>query len=397
MVLALEGITILDLSRYGPGHYATMLLADLGADVIKVEQPGERLRAAFAQSRHGTQDEERIAAYNAQNRNKRSLYLNLKVGGAREVFYQLCRRADVLFEGNRPGVAKRLGIDYQTISRVNPRMVYCSLSGYGQEGPYKLVSGHDLDYIAVAGALGITGEPGRRPTFPANLLADYAGGGMHAALGILAALMARGRTGRGQYVDIAMTDGVLSLMNAELSRYFSTGQVPQRGETTLTGSSPVYNVYETKDGKYIAIASLEPWFWENLCRALGHEEFIPYEFARGEKREEVFSAFRKVFATRTRDEWFEYLKDKDVCVAPVYTLDEVCSDPQVLHREMVVEVEHPKFGKVKQLGISVKLSETPGGVRRFAPFPGQHTREILLSLGYTEEAIEKLRKEGAIT
>ena len=390
MTMPLEGIKVLDLSRLAPGPFCTMILGDLGADILKVEGPREG-RLAMVMS-----IEERAIAYNALERNKRSIVLNLKLEPARKIFYQLAEKADVIVEGFRPGVVKRLGVDYDTIKEINPRLIYCSLTGYGQDGPYSNLVGHDVNYISIGGALGIMGIPGGAPTIPSNLLADFAGGGTNAAVGILAALIARDKTGRGQYVDIGMADGVVSLMASSLSRYFETNEVPERGNELLTGGVPFYSVYETKDGKYVSIGCLEPWFYENLCRALGREDFIPHQGAIGEKKEEIFSAFREIFRTKTRDEWFDYLSQWDICVGKVYTLDELSTDPQLIHRNMILELDHPKFGKVKQPGISVKLSQTPGSIRSFGPALGQHTDEVMLDLGYSKERIEELMKEGAI-
>ena len=377
---------VLDLSRLAPGSFCTMILGDLGADILKVEEP--------RQGRLVVSDKERTVAYDALDRNKRSIVLNLKSKPGRKILHHLAQRADVIVEGFRPGVVKRLGVDYDTIKGINPRLVYCSLSGYGQDGPYHNLPGHDVNFLSVGGALAIIGTPDGAPIIPSNLLADFAAGAMNAAIGILAALMARGRTGRGQFVDIGMADGVVSLMAFTLRSYFESGVVPQRGKELLAGGVPFYSVYETKDGKYISIGCIEPPFYENLCRALGREDLIAHQWAGGEKREEIFSAFREIFGTRTRDDWFDYLRQWDICVAKVNELDELATDPQLIHRHMILELDHPKFGKVRQPGISIKLSQNPGSTRSFGPLPGQHTEEVLLQLGYSEEDIEQLRKEG---
>jgi len=399
MPAPLEGVNVVDLSRLAPGPYCSMLLGDLGADVLRIEEPGGG-RAAQIRRQSGQassqEEQERSIAFSAHGRNKRSLILNLKYERARKIFFQLAERADVILEGFRPGVVKRLGVDYETIRAINPRIVYCSLTGYGQDGPYQGLVGHDINYISMAGALGIIGSPGERPAIPSNLLADYAGGGMQAALAIVAALLARERTGQGQYIDVAMMDGVLSLLTAEAVSYFSRGTIPRRGETTLTGALPHYNVYETEDGKYLSIGSLEPYFYENLCRAIGRDDLIPDQNSEGERRREIFEVFKAIFLTKTRDEWFEILKQTDICVAPVYGLDEVFSDPQVIHRKMVVEIEHPKFGKITQVGIPFKFSDTPGEIRDLAALPGQHTDEVLKELEYSKEDIETLRKEEVV-
>jgi crotonobetainyl-CoA:carnitine CoA-transferase CaiB-like acyl-CoA transferase len=402
MTMPLEGITVLDLTRLAPGPYCTMILADLGADVIKIEEPGPPTGRRAQQAsglppvpppRDGV---DRHAPHWALNRNKRTMGLNLKHDDARRIFYQLAERADVVVEEFRPGVAKRLGIDYDTLRQRNPRLIYCAVTGYGQTGPYRDLVGHDINYISTAGCLGMIGTPGGPPVIPHNLIADFAGGGLHGAVGVLAALMARERTGRGQFVDIAMTDGVYSMLVSQLSAYFATGTVPRRGETTLDGGTHYYNTYETKDGKWLSIGSIEPWFYANLCKAIGREDLLPCEFAEAEQREALKTILRDTFKTRTREEWFEILTRNDICVAKVYDLDETADDPHLQARDMIVEVEHPEAGRVKQVGISVKLSETPGQIRFLAAPLGTHTEEILTSLGHSRETIAELRAAGAI-
>jgi crotonobetainyl-CoA:carnitine CoA-transferase CaiB-like acyl-CoA transferase len=402
MTMPLEGITVLDLTRLAPGPYCTMILADLGADVIKIEEPGpptgRRAEQAgglslgsplgFGVDRH--------TPHWALNRNKRTVGLNLKHDEARQIFYQLAERADVVVEEFRPGVAKRLGIDYETLHPRNPRLIYCAVTGYGQSGPYKDLVGHDINYISMAGCLGMIGEKGGPPVIPHNLIADFAGGGMHGAIGVLAALLARERTGRGQFVDIAMTDGVYSLLVSQLSTYFATGMAPQRGQTLLDGGAHFYNLYETKDGKWLSIGSIEPWFYANLCRALGREDLLACEVVEAEQREDMKGILRDIFKTKTRDEWFEILTRNDICVGKVYDLDETANDPHLRAREMIVEVDHPELGKVKQVGISVKLSDTPGQIRFLAAPMGTHTEEILTVLGHSQEKIAELRAAGAI-
>ena len=393
MTMALDGIKIIDLTRLGPGPYCTMLLADMGANVIKIEAGGGR--AAQTIEAMDAEVEERRRAFNAEGRNKRSIVLNLKMDEARQVFYKLVKDADVVVEEFRPGVLKRLGADYDTISEINPRIILCSITGYGQDGPYAQLPGHDINYLSTAGAQSMIGPRGGPPVMTFNLIGDYSGGGMQGALGITMALIARERTGRGQHVDSSMTDGIVSLMHGEAAGYFDTGRVPTRGDLLIIGGAPFYGVYETKDGKYVSIAALEPWFYANLCELLGREDLLLYEWDTT-KWDELSAEFREIFRTKTRDEWVELLRQKDVCVAPVYAVDEVFEDPQVVHRKMVVEIEHPTLGKVKQVGIGIKLSETPGAVRSIAPGPGQHTDEIMMTLGYTEEGITELRGSGAI-
>ncbi|MCL0075397.1 CoA transferase [Dehalococcoidia bacterium] len=397
-MLALEGIKVIDLTRLAPGPYCTMILADLGADVIKVEEPGPPTGRRAEQGGQAPEMNLLIdqgSPFNVLNRNKRSIGLNLKHEDAREAFYKLAETTDVVVEEFRPGVSKRLGIDYQTLSGINPKIICCAITGYGQDGPYRDLAGHDINYISTAGALGAIGEKGGKPAIPLNLLGDFAGGGMQGAIGILAALMARERTGRGQFVDIAMTDGVVAMLSSALSGYFLTGEVPERGATFLSGSFPQYNTYRCGDGKYLSLGSLEPWFFANLCRAVGREDLIPHAWNESH-HQEIFDHLTGVFQTRSRDEWVDILRQTDICVAPVYQFDEVERDPHLIHRQMIVEVEHPEVGKVKQTGISIKLSETPGRIRRPPPRKCQHTDEVLGGLGYSVPEIERLRREGAV-
>jgi len=400
-MLALEGIKILDMSGLAPGALCTMLLGDLGAEVIKVESTIPSPLAGGGPSPKGEERREE-AAYFALNRNKKSIALNLKSEAGRQVFYRLAQQADGVVEGYRPGVVKNLGVDYDTISELNPRIIYCSLSGYGQDGPYRNFPGHDINYISFGGALGLIGPREGPPVIPLNLVGDFAGASLYGVIGILAALMARNKTGKGQYVDIAYIDGVISLMGFFAVDYFRSGIVPKRGESVINGAYPYYGVYETKDGGYISIGCVEPHFWENLCRLLGKEDYIPYNVAhsmlepKDEKWEEISSYLKQVFLTKTRDEWFDLMTQKDIPVGKVYSLDEVFSDPQVLHRQMLIEVEHPTLGRVKQAGIAPKLSQTPGKVRTLSPLLGEHSQEILRELGYSQEEIENLRQDGVI-
>jgi crotonobetainyl-CoA:carnitine CoA-transferase CaiB-like acyl-CoA transferase len=381
-MLALDDIRILDLSRLAPGPFCSMLLGDMGADVLVVEPPPDSKAGQGGMPAGDPRD--------ALRRNKRSIVLNLRDEEARNIFYRLAETTDIVLEGFRPGVVKRLAVDYETLSAKNPRLIYCSLSGYGQTGPYVNLVGHDINYISVGGALGMVGWPGEPPAIPMNIIADFAGGGLHAAYGILAALHARERTGRGQYVDIAMSDGVLYLLSMIVSGYFTNGRAPERGATVLNGSVPHYNVYQCADGKWISLGSLEPHFWVNLCKALGREDFIPHQYDSA-KRDEIFTHFRQQFASKTRDEWFAILKQTDICVAPILSLDEALANEHNLARNMVIDVEG-----VKQIGIGTKLSETPGAVRSTSPTPGQHTEDVLASLGFDAAAISSLREKGAV-
>ena len=390
-MLPFEGLVVLDLSRGYPPAYATMTLADFGAEVIRVDPPPAESRRS---DRVDNQAE--VAAYATLLRNKRSIIINLRNEEGQAVLYELVKKADILVEGFRPGVMARLKADYDTLKEINPGLIYCSLSGFGSDGPYAHRPGHDMNYVALAGVLSLIGERNGSPYLPSNFIADYAGAALQGLVGILIALAAREKTGKGQHVDIAYVDGVISLLAQESPNYFRTGVVPRRGETMLTGGVPWVNVYKCKDGEYITIAPIETHLYENLCKAIGKEELIAKQFTTPEEYEEIKAVFTEVFLEKTRDEWFEFLADKNTCVGPVNYLNEAFTDPQVLHRKMVVELEHPEIGKVKQVGIAVKLSDTPGEIKSLGTVSGAHTGEILLGLGYSKEKIEKLQNDGAV-
>ena len=394
-MLALDNIRILDFSRLAPGPFCTLMLADMGAEVVLVEAPPSRLPSTRDIPATSQEQAQKTAAYSSARRNKRSIVLDLQTEEGRNVIYKLAETTDVVVEGFRPGVVKRLGVDYETLRKINDRIVYCSISGYGQDGPYVGLAGHDINYISIGGALGALGPQGGPPIPPMNLLADFAGGGLMAAYAVAVALLARTRTGKGQYVDIAMSDGVLQLLSTAIDSYFQRGEVPHPGVHRYTGGWPHYGVYQCSDGAWISIASLEPHFFTNLCRIMGCEDFIAQQ-QNEEKHAEIRAHFTQRFKTRTRDEWFATFQESDICAAPVYGLDEALQDPHNLHRKMVIEVEAPHVGKVKQVGIAPKLSETPGAVRFTAPVAGQHTDEILESIGYGPDMIAKLRESGAV-
>jgi len=392
MMDVLQGVKILDLARLLPGNFCTLLLADYGADVLKIEDTDRGDYGRWSSPLVRTQS----AYFLGLNRNKRSMKLNLKTEKGRAIFMQLAERNDVILEGFRPGVVSRLGIGYDAVRKVNPGIIYCSLSGFGQDGPYRNKVGHDINYIGIGGILGITGQRDGAPTIPAIQIADIGGGGMMAALGILMSLVHQRKTGRGQYIDISMLDGVVSWLSMFASRYFVDGEIPRRGEMMLNGQFPCYRVYRTKDDKHITIGALEAKFWEDLCHALEREDLIPRQYATGPQGDEAISQLEEIFLTRTRDEWVNFLENFEICHGPVNDFQETFSDPQVVHRGMVLEVDHPTEGKIKQVGFPIKFSENPGRIRLPTPGYGEHTREVLESLGYTQVDIDSLEKSGVI-
>ena len=393
----LDGIKILELGRVPPAELPGMLLADMGADVLKIETPEP--------DRPQGEEWVRRTIHTFTNRNKRSMTLNMKSPEGQAIFRKLAAGADVIVEGFRPGVMKRLGADYATLAGLNPRLVYCSLSGFGQDGPYRSYPAHDMNYLSLAGVLGLIGEADRKPAIPLNLVADYAGASMHGALGIVLALFARERTGRGQHVDVAYLDTSVSLLAAtpNMRFFFSDGLAPRRGEGFLGGSYPYYAIYETRDGKLLTIGCTEPWLWNNFCKAIGRpdlERFArkPDQFVRAANAEEE-AARREVetiIKTRDRDEWYELLVRADVCVGKVYDVEEMVRDPQLTHREMIVDVQHPTHGRVREVGIAIKLSDTPGAIRSAAPMPNEHTEAVLAGLGLPAAEIAKLREKGIV-
>jgi crotonobetainyl-CoA:carnitine CoA-transferase CaiB-like acyl-CoA transferase len=300
---------------------------------------------------------------------------------------------------------KRLGGDYETVAKLNPRIIYCSLSGFGQDGPYRDYPAHDMNYLSLAGMLGLIGDADRKPAIPLNVVADYAGASMHGALGIVLALFARERTGRGQHVDVSYLDTTVSLLAAtpNMRYFFSDGMAPRRGEGFLSGTYPYYAIYEARDGKLLTIGCTEPWLWENFCKAIERPQFSrfarkPDQFVRGANAEEEAARreIEGIIKSRDRDEWFDRLVKADVCVGKVYDVDEAVNDPQVLHRQMVVDVEHPRHGKVKQFGIALKMSDTPGEIRSAAPYTGEHTDEVLGSLGLSPAEVRALREKKVV-
>ena len=391
MTQALEGLKVLDLCRRYPGAYTAMFLGDFGAQVIKVDPPGGGLPVP------GSGDSEAFAAHYAPDRNKRSIILNLREETGQQVFYRLARWADVLVEGFRPGVMKKLKADYDTLQALNPRLIYCSLSGFGHDGPYAHLPAHDMNYCAIAGALSVIGPKDGPPYFASNYLADMAGAGLHGVIGILLAVQAREKTGQGQWVDVTYVDGVISLATMDVSRFLHSGKVPRRGETHTTGAAPWAQVFKCKDGEYFTIGCAEQHLWANLCKALGRDDLAPFHNPPPDKRDWVIAEMARIFLTKTRDEWWKFFQDKDTCVGPVYYFNETLADPQVRHRQMVVELEHPKLGKVKQVGIPIKLSKTPGKIRTLGTPMGTHTREVLKELGYGPKEIDQLYQGSAVS
>ncbi|MGD9932730.1 MAG: CaiB/BaiF CoA transferase family protein [Dehalococcoidia bacterium] len=385
MTLPLDGIKVVDLTHTAPGPHCTMILGDFGADVIRVQEP--LVKSGRRRSLHKQptlREQERQAAFDALGRNKRSVVLDLKNDAAREAFHRLAEDADVVVESFRPGVVKRLGVDYATLSQLNPALVYCSITGYGQDGPYAALPGHDINYVAIGGALSISGVPGLPPSPPGNLLADFAAGGMQAALAVVTALYQRSQTGLGQYLDISMTDGVFALMTSYGSQYFGSGTIPEPGLHRHLGLFPWFRAYETSDGSHFSLGCSEPWFYANLVRAIGREDFLPYQMDTGAIRDELQTVLTELFKTKTRAEWFAFCQEYEICGAPVLTLAEAAADTHIRARGLVATAEVPGVGLVRQIDSPIKFHGMRSALRSTAPLRGQHTTAILSGLGYSE-------------
>jgi alpha-methylacyl-CoA racemase len=394
--LPLEGLKVLDLSRLLPGGFCSLILADFGADVIKVEDTGMGDYVRWAPPYYeGADQTARSAKFLSLNRGKRSVRIDLKNERGKEVLLRLARDADVLLESFRPGVLDRLGVGYERLREENPRLVYCAITGYGQDGPNRDRSGHDMNYLGLGGLLGLTGDPGGPPVQSAGQIADLGGGALMAAVGVLVALREREGSGEGQLVDCSMFDGSLSWLAMVAADMFAGGDVPARGTLQLAGGITCYRPYRCADG-YVTLGALEPKFWAEFCRGVGREDLLEHAF--DPPGSEAHRAVTEVFATRTREHWREFASEHDCCLEPVLELDEALSSELVANREMVVELEQPGAERpVKLLGAPFKLSRTPADPTR-APGPGlgDHTDEVLAAAGYSDEEIAALHEAGAV-
>lgn len=389
---ALEGIRVLDLTRLLPGAFCSQMMGDLGADVIKIEQPGVGDYNREWHPRHLHES----GSFLLLNRNKRSLTLDLKNAAGKDTILRLVESADVLMEGFRPGVMERLGLSYDALCEINPRLIYCSISGYGQDGPYRLKPGHDLNYMAEAGALQLFGKADEGPIVPGLSIADVGGGSQMAITGILAALFARTHTGRGQYIDVSMHDGVISWLALHGAEYLFGGIEPRGGEQPYIGQAPCYNVYRCADGKFVALGIIEEHFWHRLCDHLDLEEERNRQWPSGDDAERQRQLLARIFARQTRDEWVTELEPVDIPFGPVLGMEETFSNPHVLHREMLIHVDHPREGTIPQLGFPVKYSGTPCAIHAPPPMLGEHSDAILAEIGYSAEEIAAMRAQGVI-
>lgn len=380
----LAGIRVLDLTRLLPGAFATGLLGDLGAEVLKVEQPGVGDPMRVYEPRIGD-----ASAFTwVTDRNKRSIALNLRDPRGIEALLRLAAGVDVLVEGFRPGVTDRLGVGYEAVRAVNPAIVYCSITGYGADGPLATEAGHDVNYVGRAGLLSVTGVDGR-PAIPGVQVGDLAGGSLLGVAGLLAALVRAQRTGEGDHVDVSMTDGAFALHAVLLGAFFAEGRVPAIAGEMLNGRNPCYALYECADARYLTVGALEPPFWRALCETVGRPDLLSTQFDPA-----ALPVWRELFLGRPRDEWLALFDGRDACVGPLNDLGEAVEDPQLRHRGMVLELEHPTAGPTPQLGTPIKLRERPAGVRSPAPVLGDSTRVLLAEVGYAPDAVDALIADG---
>jgi alpha-methylacyl-CoA racemase len=384
LVMPLSGIRVLDLTRLLPGAFCTMLLADMGADVIKVEEPDRGDYMRWTPPLVNGQS----VLFNALNRNKRSLSLNLKTEAGRDLLLSLVEHADILVEGNRPGVMNRLGLGWDVLHARNPRLILCSITGYGQDGPFANRAGHDLNYMATAGGLGLNGEKGGPPVPLSVQVADVGGGGLQPAVAILGALVAVQRGAEGRWLDVSMTDAAVSWLALVLAAH-GGGEEIRRGDQRLAGRHACYRVYACKGGGFYSVGALEPKFWAALCVAVGRPDLVGLQFAEGEEGERVHRDMEALFASRTRSEWERELAGLDACCEPVLELDEVASHPQVAARRLISN---------RNSGVEVRpaVQLRDDWRRRDAPGLGEHTFEVLAELGVDGSRLDELKDLGVV-
>ncbi|MDG1079198.1 MAG: CaiB/BaiF CoA-transferase family protein [Porticoccaceae bacterium] len=389
---ALANLKILDFTTLVPGPFATMMLADMGAEVLRIESPTRpdllRNMPPFADGQS--------TAHGTLNRNKRSIALDLKNPEAVAIAKRLVEDYDIVIEQFRPGVMQRLGLGYEQLHEINPKLIYCSVTGYGQTGPYRDRAGHDNNYLSISGLNGYSGRGSDRTPIMGMPVADIAGGSLHAVIGILAAVNQRHISGEGQQIDISMTDAMFSLNALFGSTYLSAGVEPTSGSMSLNGGS-FYDYYQTSDNRYLSIGSLEPQFFQVLCQTLGDDELLTLANQQdSETQKALRTKLDTIIATKTLAQWREIFKDREACVEPVLTFAEACEYQDSAQREMIVDVKTPNGGSQRQVGSALKLSKSAPEYGVSGGAIGQHSSEILADLGFDKDAIATLRSSGAV-
>jgi alpha-methylacyl-CoA racemase len=373
----LQGIRILDLTRLLPGPLGTMLMADMGAEVIKIEDPNAPDYVRMFPPFVGGES----VNYLAYNRSKKSMLLDYKSTEGQKIFFELIKTADVVVEQFRPKFLDKIGIGYEAAKAVNPKIIYVSVTGYGQTGPYAHLAGHDLNYISYAGVLGLTGRVGEEPIVPGVQLADIAGGSYMSVIATLAALHARTHTGVGQHVDVSMTDAVMPLLSVSYATYSATQQAQEKGTLPLSGGMPNYGVYECQDEKYVALGTLEPKFWSKFCDLVKKPDWKMFMVPQNAEQLQSFkNLIGGLFIEKTQNDWVKFGFDNDLLISPVYGLEDLESDPHLIERQMIIETNHPKAGKLKSIGVPIKFSVTEAKSAWAAPLLGEDTEGILREL-----------------
>ncbi len=393
MPLPLQGIRVLDLSRGITGGFCSQQLADFGAEVIKVENTagGDILRyQPPLLEGAGTQ-------FYMVNRNKKSITLNLRPQEGKDIFLKLVKVSDVVIDQFRPGVMERLGLGYEVLKKINPDIIYCSLSAYGITGPMRDLSGHDLNFRSMSGMLSLIRDKNNMPHLSPISIAALAGGGLYAALGIILALYQREKTGQGQLCEVAMVDGALTFMVEALAQWAGTGELAQRGDKTMPGNYACYNIYRTKDDKYLSLGALETRSWEEFCNMMSKSEYVSLQ-GDMERQEEIYRGIQEVLLTRTRDEWVEFFAGHNVQLTPVLEVHEVANHPQMQERKMIHWMRDFKGSGIDfpLTGIPIKLSNGPEEISPSFPKLGENNNEILSMLGYSNEEITAYKNNGVI-
>ncbi len=385
---------MLDLSRLLPGGFCSLLLSDLGAEVLKVEDTGAGDYLRWTKPSYtGATPDKASAAFLAVNRGKRSIRVNLKDPGGRDVLFRLARSHDVLLESFRPGVMDRLGVGYEQLRQLNPGIIFCAITGYGQFGPYRERSGHDINYLAAMGLLGLSGEQDGPPAQAATQIADLGGGALMATLAILAALRERDSSNEGQFLDVSMADGALSWMAMAANAYFCDGEAPQRGRLPLAGGYVCYRPYECRDG-WVALGAAESKFWSAWCHGVEREDLVAGQF--DPPGSPTHSEVERIFLSRTREEWRQFASRHDCCLEPVMGLDEALDSEHVRSRGMILEMDEPGIGLVRQLGFPVRFSRSTPVQARPAPGLGADTHAVMRAAGFSVAEIEALEERGAV-